>query len=51
MEISIKKEVAVQAKTLKIHTRVTDRFCCEIVDQDGDTFAEQEKGYVLSFMP
>ena len=51
MELKIKKEVNVQAKTLKIHMKVCDEFSCELVDQDGQTIAEQEGDYVPSFMP
>lgn len=50
MEINIQKPVIVQAKTLKIHTKVRDRFTCSIEDQDGEELKNYE-GYVPGFMP
>lgn len=50
-EISQNKTVKVQAKTLKIHCKVTDRFQAKLVDQDGATIFDQEDGYVPGFMP
>lgn len=51
MKIGIKKEVMVEAKTLKIYTKVTDRFCATLYDQDGEEIHGQEDGYVPNFMP
>lgn len=51
MEIDMKKTVQVQAKTLKIHLKVSDRFCASIHDQDGVELGGQSDGYVPSFMP
>lgn len=51
MELAVKKEVKVQAKTISIYTKVTDRFCANIIDQDGDVIFDQDDGYVWGFMP
>lgn len=51
MEINQKKTVQVQAKTLKMHLKVGDRFCASIHDQDGVELGGQEDGYVPGFMP
>jgi hypothetical protein len=50
-EITATKNVKVQAKTLKIYCKVSDRFTADLVDQDGQTIHEQEDGYVPVFMP
>lgn len=50
-EITATKTVKVQAKTLKIHLKVRDEFCAELVDQDGERIYLQEDGYVPGFMP
>lgn len=50
MKTTMTKQVAVEAKTLNIHTKVSDRFCCEIRDQDGNRLKDHE-GYVPDFMP
>lgn len=49
--IAMKKEVQVQAKTLKIHLKVCDQFTASLCDQDGNEIHEQEDGYVPGFMP
>lgn len=49
--IAMKKEVQVQAKTLKIYMKVSDRFSASLVDQDGAEIHDQEDGYVPGFMP
>lgn len=49
--IAMKKEVQVEAKTLKIHCKVSDMFTAELVDQNGATIFDQEDGYVPGFMP
>jgi hypothetical protein len=51
MRVGKLKTVWVEAKTLRIHTKVTDRFCASIVDQDGETIWDQEDGYVPDIMP
>ena len=50
MKTTMTKQVAVEAKTLKIHLKVSDRFCCEVLDQDGRSLKDHE-GYVPDFMP
>ncbi len=50
-KINIKKTVSVEAKTLKVHRKVSDRFCDSIIDQDGKEIFDQEDGYVPDFMP
>jgi hypothetical protein len=49
--IAMKKEIQVEAKTLKIHMKVSDRFSAELVDQNGEQIFDQEDGYVPGFMP
>ena len=51
MELSVKKEVTVQAKTIKLHIKVRDSFCASITDQDNEEIFNQEDGYVWDFMP
>lgn len=51
MEINQTKQVKVNAKTLKIHLKVSDRFSARLVDQDGSEIFDQDDGYVPSFMP
>lgn len=51
MEISATKKVQVNAKTLKIHLKVSDQFTAAIQDSDGETLWEQDDGYVPNFMP
>ncbi len=50
MEINITKPIKVNAKTLKLHIKVCDRFEADLVDQQGDVLKEYE-GYVPDFMP
>ena len=51
MKLGVMKQTEVEAKTLKIHVKVSDRFSCQIVDQDGAVLKDQDDGYVPSFMP
>ena len=51
MEINQLKQVRVDAKTIKIHLKVSDRFSYEIVDAQGAVLHQQEDGYVPDFMP
>ena len=50
MEINKLKKVKVNAKTLKLHLKVSDRFDATLIDQDGQVLKEHE-GYVPGFMP
>lgn len=49
--IAMKKEIQVEAKTLKVHCKVSDRFTAVLVDQNGEEIHDQEDGYVPDFMP
>lgn len=51
MKINQMKQVQVEAKTLKIHVKCSDRFGCAIADQDGREIFSQDDGYVPDFMP
>ena len=51
MEINITKPVKVNAKTLKIHVKCSDRFGYAIEDQHGEIIFQQDDGYVPDFMP
>ena len=50
MKINQLKKVQVEAKTLKLHLKVSDRFTGTLVDQDGQTLKDHD-GYVPDFMP
>lgn len=51
MEINQTKTVPIEAKTLKIYTKVSDRFTASLCDQDGKEIFCQDEGYVPDFMP
>lgn len=51
MKINQLKKVQVEAKTLHVHLKVSDRFCCRIADQDGQTLVDKTDIYVPGFMP
>lgn len=51
MELAIKKEVNVEAKTISVYCKVCDNFTASILDQNGETIYEQDDGYVWTFMP
>lgn len=51
LEINQLKQVKVDAKTIKIHLKVSDRFSYQIVDAQGEVLHEQDDGYVPDFMP
>ena len=51
MEINQVKTVKVDAKTLKVHLKVTDRFSADLVDKDGVHLASAEDTYVPRFFP
>lgn len=51
MKIGVKKTVELEAKTLHIYLKVSDRFSATLKDQDGEVIHEQDDGYVPSFMP
>ncbi len=49
--IAMKKEIQVEAKTLSVHCKVSDRFTARLLDQNGETIHDQDDGYVPGFMP
>jgi hypothetical protein len=51
MKIGVTKTVEVEAKTLRIYTKVCDSFSAYLLDQDRDVIYEQDDGYVPDFMP
>lgn len=51
MELEIKKPQTVNAKTLKIHLKVSDCFSAQLVSDKGDVIFDQDDGYVPGFMP
>lgn len=51
MELKIKKPQKVNAKTLKIHLKVSDRFSAQLVSDKGEVIHDQDDGYVPTFMP
>ncbi|MBC7201906.1 MAG: hypothetical protein H5U29_00085 [Pusillimonas sp.] len=51
MEINQLKQVKVDAKTIKLHLKVRDRFSYSIEDAQGAELHAQEDGYVPGFMP
>lgn len=51
MELEITKPQKVNAKTLCIHLKVSDRFSASLVDDRGEEIFQQDDGYVPKFMP
>ena len=51
MENSQTKTVPVNAKELRIHIKVCDRFSATVHDQGGEELGGQKDGYVPGFMP
>ena len=51
MKIGITKPVEVDAKELRIHCKVSDRFTASLHDQNGEEIHSQDDGYVPGFMP
>jgi hypothetical protein len=51
MEIEATEVVKVNAKTLKIHLKVSDRFTASLHSATGTELYEQDDGYVPDFMP
>ena len=50
-QINITKKITVEAKTIKIHCKVSDRFTASIIDPNGKEIFSQDDGYVPGFMP
>ena len=51
MEINQQKTVKVNAKTLRIHCKVSDRFTYAIYNENAEEIHCQDDGYVPDFMP
>ena len=51
MKIGIQKTVDVEAKELRIYSKICDNFTASIHDQDGAQIGEDYEGYVPEFMP
>ncbi|MEF2156440.1 hypothetical protein V3390_09425 [Luteimonas sp. FXH3W] len=51
MKINQLKTVNVEAKEIRLHLKVSDRFTAFIHDQDGEQLGGQDGGYVPDFMP
>ena len=51
MEINMTKTVPVNAKELRIHIKVSDRFTGDVHDEQGARIGGQDDGYVPNFMP
>ena len=51
MEIDKQELVRVNVKTLKVHCKVSDRFCAALVTAAGTEIFQQDDGYVPDFMP
>lgn len=51
MEIDKLEKVKVNAKTLKLHLKVTDSFAAVLESSTGTEIFNQEDGYVPDFMP
>jgi hypothetical protein len=51
MEIETTEVVKVNAKILKIHMKVSDRFQATLVSSTGEQLKDQDDGYVPDFMP
>jgi hypothetical protein len=51
MEIEKLETIKVNAKTLKVHCKVSDRFTASLVSVTGTEIHTQDDGYVPDFMP
>lgn len=51
MEINMFKQVKVNAKTIKVHCKVSDSFSGGIYDQDGQELLDIDHDYVPPFFP
>lgn len=49
--ICVTEKKTVEAKFLKIHCKVADRFTAQLLDPNHGVIHDQEDGYVPSFMP
>lgn len=51
MEIDKQELVRVNVTTLRIHCKVSDRFCAALATSTGTEIFQQDDGYVPDFMP
>ena len=51
MEIEATEVVKVNAKTLKVYLKVSDRFTAQLFSESGSLVHQQDDGYVPQFMP
>jgi hypothetical protein len=51
MEIEATEVIRINAKTLKLHLKVSDRFQASLNSATGTEIFDQEDGYVPDFMP
>lgn len=51
IKLTMTKKVEVEAKTLRIYSKICDQFTATMEDADGDIIAEWDNDYVPSFMP
>lgn len=51
MEIEQYKKIKVDAKILKVHIKISDRFCADLFDAQGELIGSVEDQYVPSFFP
>jgi len=51
VEIEATEIVKINAKTLKLHLKVCDRFAATLESATGNTIKYQDDGYVPGFMP
>ena len=51
MKIPVKRTVDIDAKVLKIHLKVRDEFCADLVDASGEKVGGIDMDYVPKFMP
>lgn len=51
IKLTMTKTVEVEAKTLKIYSKICDQFTGTLEDSDGEVIAEWDNDYVPSFLP
>jgi hypothetical protein len=51
IEFEVNKTVRVQAKELRIYSKMSDSFSATLHDQDGQEICSQDRDYVPDFMP
>ena len=51
IKLTMTKTVEVEAKTLRIYSKICDQFTGTLEDADGEIIAEWDNDYVPSFLP